>query len=100
MRQAKRGNSGVSIRGKRYEIQVLDSYGAKVKQKDDCGAIYSIAAPVENVCKAPTIWQSYDIEYTAPKCEGGKKTVPAGGDRLSQRRGGKSTTTCRSPPTS
>ncbi len=72
----RRGNSGVYLQG-RYEIQVLDSYGAKVRQKDDCGAIYSIAAPSENVCKAPTVWQSYDIEYTAPKCDGDKKVMPA-----------------------
>jgi hypothetical protein len=72
----RRGNSGVYLQG-RYEVQVLDSYGATKKQKDNCGALYSIAAPLENVCKAPTVWQSYDVEFTAPKCEGGKKVVPA-----------------------
>ena len=71
----RRGNSGVYIQG-RYEVQILDSYGTKGGQKDDCGAIYSIAAPVKNVCKAPTVWQSYDIEYQSPQCENGKKTKP------------------------
>src|SRR5262245_64803379 len=70
-----RGNSGVYLQG-RYEVQVLDSYGLK-SNKNDCGAIYGIAAPTENVCKAPTVWQSYDIEFTSPKCENGKKVAPA-----------------------
>jgi hypothetical protein len=66
-----RGNSGVYLQG-RYEVQVLDSYGMESKN-NDCGAIYEVAAPLKNVCKAPTIWQSYDIEFHAPKFEGGKK---------------------------
>ncbi len=70
-----RANSGVYVQG-RYEVQVLDSYGLDSKN-NDCGAIYEVAAPLKNVCKAPTIWQSYDIEFTAPKFENGKKTEPA-----------------------
>jgi hypothetical protein len=70
-----RGNSGVYVQG-RYEIQVLDSYGLESKD-NDCGAIYEVAAPKVNACKAPTVWQSYDIEFTAPKCQDGKKTEPA-----------------------
>ncbi len=66
-----RGNSGVYVQG-RYEVQVLDSYGLK-SAKNDCGAIYEIAAPAVNACKAPTVWQSYDIDFTAPKCEDGKR---------------------------
>lgn len=70
-----RGNSGVYLQG-RYEVQVLDSYGLK-SGKNDCAAIYGVSAPAENVCKAPTVWQSYDIEFTAPKFENGRKTEPA-----------------------
>jgi hypothetical protein len=69
-----RGNSGVYVQG-RYEIQVLDSYGLESKE-GDCGAIYGIAAPRVNACKAPTVWQSYDIEFTAPQCQDGKKKAP------------------------
>ncbi len=70
-----RGNSGVYVQG-RYEVQVLDSYGLK-SQNNDCGGIYGVAAPLVNVCKAPTVWQSYDIEFTAPQCENGKKVANA-----------------------
>jgi hypothetical protein len=70
-----RGNSGVYVQG-RYEVQVLDSYGLDSKN-NDCGAIYEVSAPKVNACKAPTAWQSYDIDFTAPKCDNGKKTEPA-----------------------
>jgi hypothetical protein len=70
-----RGNSGVYVQG-RYEVQVLDSYGLK-SQDNDCGAIYEVAAPLVNACKAPTIWQSYDIEFHAPICKDGKRAEPA-----------------------
>ena len=70
-----RGNSGVYVQG-RYEVQVLDSHGLK-SQDNDCGGIYTIAAPLVNACKAPTVWQSYDIDFTAPKCVDGKKVEPA-----------------------
>lgn len=69
-----RGNSGVYVQG-RYEVQVLDSYGLESKH-NDCAAIYEVAAPTKNACKAPTVWQSYDIEFAAPKFENGKKTEP------------------------
>lgn len=69
-----RGNSGIYVQG-RYEVQVLDSYGLK-SQKNDCAAIYEVSAPSENACKAPTVWQNYDIEFTAPTFENGKKTEP------------------------
>jgi hypothetical protein len=70
-----RGNSGVYVQG-RYEVQVLDSYGLDSKD-DDCGAIYKVSKPKVNACKAPTVWQSYDIEFTAPKYDGDKKVEPA-----------------------
>lgn len=69
-----RGNSGVYIQG-RYEVQVLDSYGLASKN-NDCAAIYEVAAPLKNACKAPTVWQAYDITFTAPKFENGKKVEP------------------------
>jgi hypothetical protein len=70
-----RGNSGVYLQG-RYEVQILDSYGL-VSKNNDCGGIYTVAAPLVNACKAPTIWQSYDITFQAPTCAGGEKKSPA-----------------------
>jgi hypothetical protein len=70
-----RGNSGVYLQG-RYEVQVLDSYGLDSKD-NDCGGIYEVAKPRVNACKAPTVWQSYDIEFWAPLFEKGKKVKPA-----------------------
>jgi hypothetical protein len=67
-----RGNSGVYLQG-RYEVQVLDSYGLD-SQDNDCGGIYGIAKPLANACEAPTVWQSYDIAFTAPRFADGKKT--------------------------
>lgn len=73
-----RGNSGVYCQG-RYEVQVLDSYGIAANRlaQGDCGGIYGVAKPPVNVCKAPTVWQNYDITFQAPKCEGGKPAEPA-----------------------
>lgn len=66
-----RGNSGVYLQG-RYEVQVLDSYGLDSKD-NDCGGIYGVAKPLTNACKAPTVWQAYDIDFTPPVYEDGKK---------------------------
>jgi hypothetical protein len=70
-----RGNSGVYLQG-RYEVQILDSYGLD-SQDNDCGGIYKVAKPLVNACKAPTVWQSYDIDFTAPVFKDGKKVEPA-----------------------
>ena len=70
-----RGNSGVYSQG-RYEVQILDSYGLD-SQDNDCGGIYKVAKPKVNACKAPTVWQSYDIDFHAPVFVDGKKTKNA-----------------------
>ena len=66
-----RGNSGVYLQG-RYEVQILDSYGLDSKD-NDCGGIYGISKPQANACKAPAVWQTYDIDFKAPIFKDGKK---------------------------
>jgi hypothetical protein len=72
-----RGNSGVYLQG-RYEVQVLDSYGIPADKlgQGDCGGIYGVARPVVNACKAPTVWQTYDIDFQSPVCKDGKIVEP------------------------
>ena len=72
-----RGNSGVFIMDN-YEVQVLDSYGKATPEVGDCAALYSKKAPDKNAAKPPAQWQTYDIEFTAPKFDAaGKKTANA-----------------------
>jgi len=59
------GNSGVYLQ-RRYEVQILDSYGIEAGEAD-CGALYRAKAPDKNVCKEPGRWQSYDIIFRAAR---------------------------------
>jgi hypothetical protein len=71
-----RGNSGVYVHG-RYEIQVLDSFGLPPRD-NGCGGIYQAAVPLVNASLPPEEWQTYDIEFRAPRFDSsGKKTQNA-----------------------
>jgi hypothetical protein len=88
---AQGSNSGVYFMG-RYEIQVLDSFGNEKISKSDCGSIYQRwdpargkgnegfegHAPRVNASKPPGMWQSFDVEFLAPRFDAsGKKTANA-----------------------
>jgi hypothetical protein len=67
-----RGNSGVYIQ-RRYEVQILDSYGLKPKN-NECGSLYKFKEPDQNVCRMPGRWQNYDIIFHAARFDGNRKT--------------------------
>ena len=69
-----RGNSGFYLQ-KRYEVQVLDSFGLEL-QFNDCASLYRFKAPDLNMSFPPLSWQTYDIDFTAPKFDAdGKRTA-------------------------
>jgi hypothetical protein len=61
-----RGNSGVFMQGI-YEVQVLDNFNNRTYRNGQAGSIYKQHPPLVNACKAPGVWQTYDIIYTAPR---------------------------------
>jgi hypothetical protein len=86
----KHSNSGVKLLG-RYEIQILDTYGAKDLSGDSCGGIYPRAEekpsyhhidrgvpPRVNSAKRAGEWQSLEIEFIGPRFDAeGNKTSNA-----------------------
>ncbi len=82
----KRGNSGVYLQN-RYEVQILDSFGlvyerahVKVQVRSDprqwCGCFYRFKTADIPMCLPPLAWQTYDIDFTAPRFDAeGKKTA-------------------------
>jgi hypothetical protein len=73
----KAGNSGVYLQD-RYEVQILGTpKGDKKLESNETGSIYKVRAPDVNASTGPGTWQAYDILFTAPRFENGKKTANA-----------------------
>lgn len=64
-RGQKRANSGFFVPGG-YEVQILDSYGLG-GMWNECGALYKQSPPKVNMCWAPGVWQTYDVEFKRPR---------------------------------
>lgn len=91
-----RGNSGIYIFN-RYEVQVLDTFGLDMNVTNNpgemqslkeqwCGALYKKKATEINMAFPPLDWQTYEIDFTAPKFnEAGEKISNA---RISVRHNG------------
>ena len=72
----KGSNSGVYLQG-RYEIQVLDSFGQPPVDYQ-CGALYRLVTPSENVTRPVGEWQSFDVEFKSAGIDDNGRIVPAG----------------------
>jgi hypothetical protein len=71
-----RGNSGVVLMGC-YEIQVLDGYQNATYADGQAAALYGQYPPLVNACRAPGMWQCYEILWTAPRFAGDRVRRPA-----------------------
>jgi hypothetical protein len=72
-----RSNSGFYPHGHDYEVQILDSFGLK-GENNECGGLYTVRRPDVNMCFPPLSWQTYDVEFKAPRFDAeGKKIANA-----------------------
>lgn len=78
-----KGNSGIYIYNN-YEIQVLDTFAldysadkfpikTESKKEQWCGCFYKMQMADVNATLPALIWQTYDIEFTAPVFKDGEK---------------------------
>ncbi|MEC9094731.1 MAG: DUF1080 domain-containing protein, partial [Planctomycetota bacterium] len=68
-----RGNSGVYIQ-RRYEVQILDSFGLDL-EPNRCGGLYRQKSADINMALPPESWQTYDIYFYAAKFDDQGKRV-------------------------
>lgn len=82
-----RGNSGLYIFNN-YEVQILDSFGLDLSAENNavemnsantqwCGSLYKFKTSDVPMSFPPLAWQTYDIDFTAPRFEEEKKVANA-----------------------
>ncbi len=82
-----RGNSGVYIFDN-YELQVIDTFGLDFDSENNaveleslnsqwCASLYKFKTPDQPMAYPPLQWQTYDIEFTAPRFDGDQKVKNA-----------------------
>ena len=67
-----RSNSGVYIQ-RRYEVQILESFGEDPPRFNGCGSIYRQKAPDKNAAKKAGEWQTYDITFRGARFDAANK---------------------------
>jgi hypothetical protein len=76
----RRSNSGIYLMGE-YEVQINDDFAKPSEFKlgpGNMGGIWENSAPKVNATGQPGMWQTYEIEFIAPKFDAnGKKTANA-----------------------
>lgn len=82
-----RGNSGLYIFDN-YEIQIIDTFGLDFDAANNaipteslstqwCGCFYKFKEPDVPMAFPPLAWQTYDIDFTAPRFKDGEKVANA-----------------------
>ena len=71
-----RANSGCYQHG-RYEVQILDSFNNPTYKFGGVGALYSQKDPDKDAVKPPETWNTYDIDFKAPRFESDGKVKSA-----------------------
>ncbi len=72
-----RANSGIYLQGL-YELQILDSSNVSELTAQDCGSLYKQVSPLVNACKGPLQWQTYDVEFRAPRVDALNQVIVPG----------------------
>jgi hypothetical protein len=52
-----------------YGLRITDSYGL-LPTAHSCGAVFGYHAPLEVACHELGLWNTYEIEFQAPTCDG------------------------------
>ncbi|MBE7558325.1 DUF1080 domain-containing protein [bacterium] len=68
------GNSGVYLCG-RYEVQIMNTAAMVPATTQACGAVYAVKPPTPNAALPAGQWQSFDIDFTAPRLSPGGALV-------------------------